>query len=91
MGLRLYKKLGFRELDGIEVDLSEYGWKGTEGRMHIHGESLFGVSFHTGCLSEGCADLLALRVVAMIKEPVKEQETIEGCETARGNSVERLS
>lgn len=37
MGYPLYKKLGFKELDKIEIDLQEYGWDGREeGRVHVH-------------------------------------------------------
>lgn len=45
MGLPLYLKLGFRELDRIEVDLAEFGWDGSEKeRYHVHGKSLSGKS-----------------------------------------------
>lgn len=41
MGYPLYKRLGFKELDKMEIDLQEYGWDGREeDRVHIHGEFL---------------------------------------------------
>jgi hypothetical protein len=47
MGYPIYKKMGFWELDRIELDLAEFGWGGEEEkRVHVHGE--FIVYFSSG-------------------------------------------